>query len=609
MVLTVCLPSSVLAIADPDDPPAINVVYVYQDLLEDGDAGVLIDYFIDYTIAGIPTETITEAYLASFIDTDGTTVLRTVAPYAFSGTVYTDKGYGRGVIWVYFSADDVALLGLSSVNEALYRIWLFGNPTVASGWPGDPPKTIAALDEWYTTGDSHTLLALRILFYAQELEVIWGEDMIDSTSEGNKLTGTGEDYFTNVISSLRDMAPLAFSSVETTPDYTAADYLANVDAEVTSGTATVIGSPVILPAGDTVIDTGITTGTVIVTLSDWNTGTFTDLVGTATGSPVTLYPGVNTITVTAPGTFTVGIDTETTVTKLEDAVSGTGLDLTALATIFGMSRWFLSSIVWMFVTMVICFAIMRIRSRPGEANFGDNAGKVVLYAFAVCVVGGMLLGLLHPLVGALMFIACGGFIGFVLFFQSETVHKLVMFMAWMFLITSMAGGFVTGEVATTATYLTADITATEVATISVAGTDGFPDAGTIMIGDERISYPQKTATTFVDADIFGAVYNPIVRGDDGTSAVAHSEGAIVRTIESGVINATLDYKIARLFDDAGSLGFVTLPVKLLDVLLAFFTLPLDFLGTDMVILTVIWGVFGLGTIVALVVAMVGGRRV
>lgn len=81
-----------MAIDDPDSPPSVNAVYVYS--FSDGSVGVLIDYYLDYT-APYPDETATESYLAVFVDTDGTTQLKSVAPYTF-----VDSGYGRGLIWI-----------------------------------------------------------------------------------------------------------------------------------------------------------------------------------------------------------------------------------------------------------------------------------------------------------------------------------------------------------------------------------------------------------------------------------------------------------------------------------------------------------------------------
>lgn len=161
LVLTVLmLPTSVYAIADPDTPPQVSAVYVYE--FPDGSVGTLIDYYLDYAV--LPTETATDAYLAVFVDTDGTTQLKSTAPYT-----YVDSGYGRGLIWIPFTAAEAAAYSLDSASIADYRIWLAGNPTLS--WSGDPPKTITTIDQWNTTGDMAVLLALRILYYADVLEL------------------------------------------------------------------------------------------------------------------------------------------------------------------------------------------------------------------------------------------------------------------------------------------------------------------------------------------------------------------------------------------------------------------------------------------------------
>jgi hypothetical protein len=71
----------------------------------------------------------------------------------------------------------------------------------------------------------------------------------------------------------------------------------------------------------------------------------------------------------------------------------------------------------------------------------------------------------------------------------------------------------------------------------------------------------------------------------------------------------MDYKIARITDTAGVLGFVALPARLLDLVFTFFKLPLEFLGTDLAILTYIWMVVAVGMILGFVLQLAGGRRV
>ena len=591
----------VYAIADPDTAPQVPAVYVYE--FSNGSVGVLIDYYLDYDFTApitgtpVPDETVTEAYLAVFIDTDGTTQLKSVAPYTF-----VHSGYGRGMVWIPFTTAEASTYNLDSANITNYRIWLTGNPTLA--WTGDPPKTITTIDQWVTTNVPETL-ASRILYYADVLELAWTLDMVASTADGNKLTTTGESYFENVIQDCRTLAPDAFSDTTSDPDYMLIDYNTAFGATATSGTATIVGSPRTLIEGADNISTGATTGTIIIDLAQWTSGNITNDTGTLAGGPtIDLYPGVNTLTVTVAGTFDTALEVVDTAHVYDQSVRGTGFDLTTLATIFGMSRWMLSGLVWLFISIIACAAVYKGASRD---SLGDSGGatKVVMILLAVLMIGGMLSGLLHPIVVSFMIIAYGAFIGYILFFRSETLHKGFMFMMWMFVIVSIAGNVAaSGQSGITATRLTDNITATETDSIEVASTAGFPNSGIIIIGDEQITYPDKDATHFLDT-----TFNDIVRGSADTEAVAHDVNASVRTKESYMLNASIDYKIARITDSAGALAFIAVPFMLLDLILTFFKLPLEFLGTDLAILTYIWMVVAVGMIVGFVVSLSGGRRV
>jgi len=584
--------SPVYAIADPDSTSQVSAVYVYE--FSDGSVGVLIDYYLDYSTP-YPDETVTEAYLAVFVDTDGVTQLKSVAPYTF-----VNSGYGRGLVWIYFTEAEATSYSLDSASIADYCIWLTGNPTL--DWTGDPPKTITTIDQWVATNVSETLTS-RVLYYADVLELAWSLDMVEYTADGNKLTSVGESYFTNVISGLRILAPGCFSATTSDPDYISISYDTAFGATATSGTATVAGDPQTLTEGADSIDTGTTTGTIIIDLAQWTSGNITDDTGTLNGgATIDLYPGVNTLIVTTAGTFTTALEVIDTSVIYERTVEGTGFDLTALATIFGMTRWMLSGLVWVFVTVVACAASYAGSSRSASPS---GASKIVMILFAVMMIGGMLLGLLHPLVVSFMLIAYGAFIGYVLFFRSGALHKGFMFMIWMFIIVSIAGNMAaSGQSGITTTRLTDNITADETDSIPVASTVGFNDAGIILIGDEQITYPDKDDTHFL-----GTTFNPIVRGSADTEKVAHDVNDSARTKESSLINASVDYKIAKITDSAGALAFITFPFRLLDLLWTFFKLPLEFLGTDLAILTYLWGVVVIGMIIGLVVAMAGGRRV
>lgn len=416
MALLVIFPAVVLAIADPDSPPKVPAVYVYQDLLEDGDAGILVEYYLDYAVN--PDENVTEAYLVIFIDTDGTTQLKAVAPYT-----YQDDGYGQGLAWVYFTAAEVTTLGIDEANEALYRVWLTGNPTLT--WVGDPPKTIASVDSWTTSDDGSiaTLFALRVLTYADILELAWSIDLIEDTPLGSRLTTAGEAYFTNVIQSLRQIAPACFSAGEFDPTLEDIDYTTEFGATMTNGTGTVIGSPITLAEGANVVNVTVA-GTFTLQLERGTEGTVANGTGTVNGSPVDIVYGLNTITVPGggTGTLTVTVTLVNTQSNVDDTIIGTGLDLTTVATLFGMSRAFFSGIVWIGITVIICAAVYRMgQSRSDVYIGGERSGKAVLLVFNICIIGGGVLGLLPVLVAVLMFIGSGALTGYVLFYRGANV--------------------------------------------------------------------------------------------------------------------------------------------------------------------------------------------
>ena len=419
VALAVCLillfPAIAMAIDDPDDLQ-ITAGYVYDDLLEEGDVGVLIDYYIEYDATPVPDETANEAYMGVFIDTDGVTQLKSVAPYA-----YEDLGYGRGLIWIYFTAAEAATIDRADI--ALYKIWLTGNPTLS--WDADPPKVITGIDYWQPVDTStSTLFALRILSLAQALTTAWAPtDLIEETPEGNRLTSAGEDYFTNTIPNLRLMAPGVFSSGTSLPVQEDLDYSTVFGATIEDGTGALPVTPLVLVEGaNTVTITG--TGTFLVELVKGTEGTAVtdaDLLGAiVTSSPVDLRYGVNTITVTMAGTneFTITVNLVNTQTAITGTLIGTVFDLSALAVTFGMSTMMLSGMVWLVISILVCAAVYRISDTSG--GYRSSGGKTVLLVFDICLIGGAVLGLLPVLVAALLFIGFGALTGYVLFFKGAS---------------------------------------------------------------------------------------------------------------------------------------------------------------------------------------------
>jgi hypothetical protein len=190
---------------------------------------------------------------------------------------------------------------------------------------------------------------------------------------------------------------------------------------MTDGTGTVTGSPITFTEGSTVVDvTAIPPGggTFIFELAQGTVGTMTDLTGTVTGSPLDLVAGTNTATVTVDGTFTVNVVLRDTTSGMEDSVTGTGFDLTTVATTFGMGRWMFSGIVWLILSVIICAAVYKIS--PDQYG-GSSAGKILFPVFIVCIIAGTLMGLLKPIVGIVMFIAIlGFFVGYIIFFRGAS---------------------------------------------------------------------------------------------------------------------------------------------------------------------------------------------
>ena len=81
------------------------------------------------------------------------------------------------------------------------------------------------------------------------------------------------------------------------------------------------------------------------------------------------------------------------------------------------------------------------------------------------------------------------------------------------------------------------------------------------------------------------------------------------TVPGSLINSSADYNIAAMTDTAGLQAFVAAPLAFFRLLGEFLFLPLDFLGTDLAILSYLWMIIGIGFIVALTISLAGSRRV
>jgi hypothetical protein len=195
-----------------DQPTSVQVlsVFAYQHLLEPNDQGYLAHCEIDYPTT--PSELSTDTYIVSLIDTDNTTVLQTVAPYAF-----VDNGYGQFLVWMYFSASSAP-----TWNQA-YTVRLEGNPTLTWTPTTTPPTTSAGVSYWSTStsiSSTNGELAARLLYIGAQLGKLaeWSLTMTEQVVGGGTVfTATGESYIVNVIPNVHLMAPTAFSSGTISP--------------------------------------------------------------------------------------------------------------------------------------------------------------------------------------------------------------------------------------------------------------------------------------------------------------------------------------------------------------------------------------------------------
>lgn len=185
----------------------------------------------------------------------------------------------------------------------------------------------------YTT-DGDRMMTIRgvgVWFDEQDDSVVSGEiDVYEaSTVRGSRIYGgTGVITGRNNAVSLRE----GLNTITVTTFGTHSIYLPpGVEATATSGTATVTGSPLALEPGTSdVPTTGNGTFTVFTSLIYTTVGEFVGVVGeglgarfqlvgttvyatvtsgtgTVTGSPVKALPASTTVTISAPGTFTVAL--------------------------------------------------------------------------------------------------------------------------------------------------------------------------------------------------------------------------------------------------------------------------------------------------------------
>ena len=178
--------SSGLAIGNPDSV-SIGDVYVFEDVLETGDAWVYVRYDVSY--ASQPTEDSEDTFLVAIYDTDGTTLLFTRAL----------NYYQHNIIAIQLTASTNTLVSGSS-----YYVRVMGSPALFVLQEFVNMRTRAL-----TAGDYRVPEDLAGLMVSQAgiLEADWGVTLLTSS---DKLNTTGAYYFNKAMPGLASAAPEIF---------------------------------------------------------------------------------------------------------------------------------------------------------------------------------------------------------------------------------------------------------------------------------------------------------------------------------------------------------------------------------------------------------------
>lgn len=224
----------VLAAVDSPTTLTISRVDVYRDCIEEGDQLYLVIHEILYS--GTPPTEGTAEDLFLFRLNDGVTTLGSTTVYP-----YYNYGFDYGIVGIYFSASEIATLGMGWGAGQGYSMTLSGNPlyTWTSGTP--PTTTLASFDLWYDDGDTPNYLTTRMRVIAQQIEREWGIDLVSGPAGYRSLTSYGEDYFTNSIPNLRLITPELFGAVLLTPTFDHQGYI-NIYYTADDNTSMILGN-------------------------------------------------------------------------------------------------------------------------------------------------------------------------------------------------------------------------------------------------------------------------------------------------------------------------------------------------------------------------------
>lgn len=130
------------------------------------------------------------------------------------------------------------------------------------------------------------------------------------------------------------------------------------------------------------------------------------------------------------------------------------------------------------------------------------------------------------------------------------MHRLLLTFLFVFIGCSILAAIMQGGGGIVSTQLTEDVTA-DAMTIPVVSTALFNDQDILRLGNEKILYESKTATTFV-------VHT---RGYDDTTAEEFEAGRRVYSTEAGAINDALGFNLGVTVETGGALALIQLPIN------------------------------------------------
>ena len=335
----------------------VNEAHCYENIYETDDA-VCVVY---YTLGG---GWATELGVAQVIEDDGSTLLQERSFNGSDGLYYL-----TGFIWeTGYDLDTGA--GDNGWGDAL-TIRLMGNPTQFAS----PPTVNRVLNaaDWHTSADTdngRNQLKTRLTSLLNQIEAddstIADGDLVVQNASGWQATSVGATVVLTALPILYEPVPGLFSSQTQTVAF---DVRAN--GTLTNGTGTATGSPITLQRGDNTVTVTVA-GDFVVSLPTGNAGTArSGTTGVVTDSPVTLPAGNTTITVPGGGTGDIIIYTTAALQAGIDAATDSDTikpNLIELGEAFGFGNFF--AVLGGLAAVVSMFVLARKQEIPSMAALG-----------------------------------------------------------------------------------------------------------------------------------------------------------------------------------------------------------------------------------------------